>query len=154
MVDFTGHLFAENCTFLNMLGYTVFPAFTRLFYWCLVVRRGVFPITNIVELSEYVLEPLREDEEFILSQGRPRRAEAPSVLLLAPTSTRPAPESLKKIEHEYSFRAELDAAWAVVPLALSQYGEQRVLVLENPGGELPIASFKGRWKCSCFCALQ
>src|SRR6516164_10159107 len=136
MVDFTGHLFAENCTFPNMLGYTVFPAFTRLFYWCLVVRCGVFPITNIVELSEYVLEPLREDEEFILSQGRPRRAEAPSVLLLAPTSTRPAPESLKKIEHEYSFRAELDAAWAVVPLALSQYGEQRVLVLENPSGEL------------------
>jgi PAS domain S-box-containing protein len=94
-----------------------------------------FPITNIVELSEYVLEPLREDEEFILSQGRPRRAEAKSILLLAPASTRPAPESLKKIEHEYSLRAELDAAWAVVPLALSQYGEQRVLVLESPGGE-------------------
>src|SRR5215468_7661788 len=34
MADFTGHLFAANCTFLNMLGYTVFPAFTRLLYWC------------------------------------------------------------------------------------------------------------------------
>src|SRR6516162_3923326 len=135
MVDFTGHLFAENCTFLNMLGYTVFPGFTRLFYWCLVVRRGVFPITNIVELSEYVLEPLREDEEFILSRGRPRRAEAPSVLLLATTSTRPAPESLKKLEHEYLFRNELDPAWAVRPLSLSQHNDQKVLVLENPGGE-------------------
>src|SRR6516225_7119759 len=133
-----------------MLGYTVFPAFTRLFYWCLVVRCGVFPITDIVELSEYVLEPLREDEEFILSQGRPRRAEAPSVLLLAPTSTRPAPESLKKIEHEYSFRAELDAAWAVVPLALSQYGEQRVLVLENPGGELLNCLIQGPMEMQLF----
>ena len=88
-----------------------------------------------MKLSEYVLEPLREDEEFILSRGRPRRAEAPSVLLLAPASTRPAPESLKKLEHEYSFRNELDPAWAVRPLSLSQHNDQKVLVLENPGGE-------------------
>jgi hypothetical protein len=88
-----------------------------------------------VDLSQYVFEPLREDEEFILSQGRPRRSEAAPVLLLAPVSTRPELKSLKKIEHEYSFRTELDATWAVMPLALSQYSEQRVLVLENPGGE-------------------
>jgi serine/threonine protein kinase len=77
----------------------------------------------------------REDEEFILYRGHAKQAEAPSVLLLAPVSIRPALESLKKIEHEYSFRSELDATWAVRPLALSQYNEQRVLVLENPGGE-------------------
>ncbi len=88
-----------------------------------------------MELSEYLLEPLREDEEFILYRGHARHTEAPSVLLLAPVSARPAPESLKKIEHEYSFRTELDATWAVRPLALSQYNEQPVLVLENPGGE-------------------
>src|SRR5215831_18467594 len=91
--------------------------------------------TNNVELSGYALEPLREDEEFILYRGRPRRAEAPSVLLLATASTRPAPESLKKLEHEYSFRNELDPAWAVRPLSLSQHNDQKVLVLENPGGE-------------------
>jgi serine/threonine protein kinase len=89
----------------------------------------------VMELSEYLLEPLREDEEFILYRGHAQQAEAPSVLLLAPVSIRPALESLKKIEHEYSFRSELDATWAVRPLALSQYNEQRVLVLENPGGE-------------------
>jgi PAS domain S-box-containing protein len=88
----------------------------------------------VMELSEYLLEPLREDEEFILYRGHTKQAEAPSVLLLAPVSTRPALESLKKIEREYSFRSELDATWAVRPLALSQYNEQRVLVLENPGG--------------------
>src|SRR6516165_9918047 len=152
MVDFTGHLFAENCTFLNMLGYTVFPAFTRLFYWCLVVRRAVFPITNIVELSEYVLEPLREDEEFILSQGRPRRAEAPSVLLLAPTSTRPAPESLQKIDHEYSLRSELDSAWAVRPLALSERDAQISLVLEDPGGETLDGFLSGAMEMTQFLA--
>ena len=82
-----------------------------------------------------MLETLRKDGEFILYRGHARHAEAASVLLLAPASTRPAPETLKKIEYEYSFRNELDATWAVRPLALSHYEGQSVLVLENPGGE-------------------
>ncbi|HXA04479.1 MAG TPA: serine/threonine-protein kinase, partial [Bryobacteraceae bacterium] len=90
-----------------------------------------------MELSEYVLEPLRKDEEFILYRGQHRnhQVDAPSVLLLAPVSTRPAPESLKRMEHEHSLRAELDRSWAVRPLALSQLNGQMMLVLENPGGE-------------------
>lgn len=88
-----------------------------------------------VELADYVLELLREDEEFILYRGHTRQAEAASVLLLAPASTRPVPETLKKIEHEYSFRSELDQAWAVRPLAFSHYEGRSVLVLEDPGGE-------------------
>src|SRR5262249_23087651 len=70
-------------------------------------------VKDIPELSEYALEPLRRDEEFILYRGHPRQAEGPSVLLLAPVSTHPAPETLKKIDHEYSFREELDPTWAV-----------------------------------------
>src|SRR5215813_6145304 len=89
----------------------------------------------MVDLSEYVFEPLREDEEFILYRGHSKQPGAPSVLLLAPVSLRPALETLKKIEHEYSFRNELDPTWAVRPIILSQYKEQRVLVLEDPGGE-------------------
>ena len=89
-----------------------------------------------MELSKYVLEPLRKDEEFILYRGQHRnQVDAPPVLLLAPASTRPAPESLKRMEHEYSLRAELDLSWAVRPLALSQLNRQAMLVLENPGGE-------------------
>lgn len=41
----------------------------------------------------------------------------------------------KKTEHECSFRNTLDAAWARRPLAVSQYDEQRVLVLVDQGGE-------------------
>ncbi len=89
-----------------------------------------------MELSEYVLELLRKDEEFILYRGQHRnQVDAASVLLVAPVSTRPAPESLKRMEHEYSLRAELDLSWAVRPLALSQLNGQTMLVLENPGGE-------------------
>ena len=88
--------------------------------------------------SEYGLEPLRKDEEFILYRGV-RRSQGPeipaSILLLAPLSPRPAPANLKQIEHEYALRSELDPRWAVCPLAVSQHNGQTVLVLENPGGE-------------------
>ena len=88
-----------------------------------------------MELSDYVLELLRENEEFILYRGHAKHADAAPLLLLAPASTRPAPETLKKIEHEYSLRAELDATWTVRPLAPSHYNGQPVLVLANPGGD-------------------
>jgi PAS domain S-box-containing protein len=89
-----------------------------------------------VELSQYVLEALRKDGEFVLYRGEhSNQPGSPSVLLLAPASMRPAPETLKKIEHEYSLRDELDSAWAVRPLALSEQRGQTTLVLEDPGGE-------------------
>jgi len=91
---------------------------------------------DIVEISAYTRKCLREDEEFILYRARPSEAESPSVLLLIPTSIRPAFESLKKIEHEYSFRDALDITWAVRPVALFQCNGQKALVLEDPGGEL------------------
>ena len=53
-----------------------------------------------MQLSEYSLNRLRDDGEFILSRARPNQIELPSVLLLAPAATRPRPETLKKIDHE------------------------------------------------------
>ena len=89
-----------------------------------------------MEPSQRVFEPLRKDEEFVLYRGEhSNQPGSPSVLLLAPASTRPALETLRKIEHEYSLRDELDSAWAVRPLALSKQRGQTTLVLEDPGGE-------------------
>jgi hypothetical protein len=88
-----------------------------------------------VEFSEYMLEPLREDEEFTLYRGRHRnQAEVPSVLLLAPVSTHPTLETLKKIEREFSLKDELDLAWAIRPIALTQQQNRTMLVFEDPGG--------------------
>jgi serine/threonine protein kinase len=47
----------------------------------------------------------------------------------------PALAALKKIEHEYSLRDELDSAWAVRSLAVSEQRGETTLVLEDPGGE-------------------
>jgi len=54
-----------------------------------------------VDLSGYLLEPLREDGEFVLYRARAKHLELPSVLLLSPVSSRPSVETLKKIDHEY-----------------------------------------------------
>src|SRR5580700_10522050 len=91
--------------------------------------------SGIVEMSEYVRECLREDEEFILYRARASAAEVHSVLLLTPASIHPRPESLKKIEHEFSLCRDFDPTWAVRPLALSECNGQKALVLEDPGGE-------------------
>jgi PAS domain S-box-containing protein len=92
--------------------------------------------TIIVELSQYVLEALRRDEEFVLYRGEhSNQPGSPSVFLLTPASLQPALETLKKIEHEYSLRDELDSAWAVRSLALSEHRGQMALMLEDPGGE-------------------
>ena len=68
----------------------------------------------MIELSRYTLEALRKDEEFILYRGR-SQGDASGVLVLSPVLPvlqYPRSESLKRLEHEYSFREELDSTWA------------------------------------------
>ena len=84
------------------------------------------------ELADVV----RKDDEFVLYRGvHAKRRDVPSLLFLTPVSTRPTPETLEKIEHEYSLRDALNSAWAIRPVALSQHFGQSTLELEDPGGE-------------------
>jgi hypothetical protein len=62
------------------------------------------------------------------------RADASEVLVLSPVAERPAPESLKGLEHEYSLREALDPRWAARPIEMGRHGACTVLVLEDPGG--------------------
>jgi PAS domain S-box-containing protein len=57
------------------------------------------------------------------------------------------------LEHEYSLRSELDAAWAARPLALSKYKEQQALVLEDPGGQPLDRLMQGPMEISQFLRL-
>jgi len=88
-------------------------------------------------MTQFVeLETIRRDEEFVLYRGEHSDLPgSPSVLFLAPASIQPALETIKKVEYEYSLRDELDSAWAVRPLALSEHHGQMTLVLEDRGGE-------------------
>ena len=95
-------------------------------------------IAALQQLADGTRETLREDGEFVLYRDRRRNSlNAPvhSTLAVAPLREHTAPRILRRIEHEYSLRAELDPAWAVRPLALSAHQGRSVLVLEDPGGE-------------------
>lgn len=86
--------------------------------------------------SQLPLNILREDQEFILYRGEHSiRPGSASVLLLAPSPNKPSLEALKKLEHEYSLKNELDSAWAARPLAVTEHLGQTAIVLEDPGGK-------------------
>ena len=87
----------------------------------------------LIELSRYALELLRKDEEFILYRGR-RQGCASQILVLSPVAEHPTPESLKRLEHECSFREELDSRWAARPIAMVRHWDRPVLALEDSGG--------------------
>src|SRR5437588_11931740 len=84
--------------------------------------------------SEYVLESLREGAEFTLYRGRQHGNPSP-LLAIALTAEHPSPQSLRRLEHEYSLAAELDPAWAAKPLALTVHEGRTILVLRDPGGK-------------------
>src|SRR5882762_8918502 len=91
-----------------------------------------------MDLSDYTLDTLHRHGEFVLCRGRPRTGTSPhppSVLLLMLRSEHPRQESVRMLEHEHSLRAELDPAWAVPSVELTQHAGRTVLVLEDPGGE-------------------
>src|ERR1700757_222756 len=89
---------------------------------------------SMTEPSGYVLESLREGPDFTLYRGRQNGNSSP-VLAIALTAEHPSPQGLRRLEHEYSLAAELDAAWAVKPLALTLHEGRMILVLQDPGGE-------------------
>src|SRR5262245_16918922 len=99
-----------------------------------------------MEFSEYSLEPLRKDGEFVLYRGLPRtkvETSPRSILALAPIMEHPAPATVKKIEHEYSLKDDLDPAWAIRPIALTQQQSRTMLMFEDPNAE-PLDRLAGR----------
>ena len=99
----------------------------------------------MIELSRYVFETLREDEEFAFCRGRMNDGELPTILLVAPVSEHPVPAILEGLEHEYALRDELNSDWAARPLTIVRREGRPMLILEDPSGE-PLDRFLGhRW---------
>jgi PAS domain S-box-containing protein len=89
----------------------------------------------MIDLSRYVFETLRQDEEFAFCRGRKDDGDLRTILLVAPVSEHPVPGILERLEHEYSLRDELDLGWAARPLSVVRRESRPVLILEDPGGE-------------------
>jgi hypothetical protein len=87
----------------------------------------------VVELSKYEFEPLREDGAIFLYRGKSSEGQI-ELLVLSPLGERPLPESLKRLENEYSLKEDLDPSWAVQPISLATHWDRTVLILQDPGG--------------------
>ena len=85
----------------------------------------------VMDLSSYALLRLRSGD---LTLYRGSGNGVTSVLVLV--AENPSSVYLKRLEHEYSLRADLDVAWAARPAALSRCAGRFALVMEDPGGAL------------------
>src|SRR6266403_1038498 len=91
-----------------------------------------------MDLSRYVFELLRADEELALHRGRTRTPAASGgrpILLLRAVCEHPAPATIKRLGHEYSLAHELRSEWTARPVVLTEHQGRTALVLEDPGGE-------------------
>jgi hypothetical protein len=91
-------------------------------------------MASMTTLSEYVLEILHEGADFTLYRG-PTLGDQSPVLAMAVSAEQPSPQSLRRIEHEYSLAVKLDAIWGAKPLALTRHEGRKVLILHDPRGE-------------------
>src|SRR5271166_4289555 len=91
-------------------------------------------MSSIPGPSGYALVPLRVGADFTLYRGR-KQGNPSSILAVAPSAEHPSPQSLRRLEHEYSLAAALDPTWAARPLALTRHEGRTVLLLNDPGGE-------------------
>jgi hypothetical protein len=63
-------------------------------------------------VSQYMLQELRKDQEFMLYRGEHQnKPGSRSVLLLVPVFPHPALETVSKLKREYSLKDELDSEW-------------------------------------------
>ena len=85
-----------------------------------------------MDLSGYAFAILHHDEEFALWRGNATATHPTSVLVSMPTSERPSRDHIRRLEHEFAMRAELDSTWAVRPLALGPHQGRIALILDVP----------------------
>src|SRR5271165_4714735 len=97
---------------------------------------------RVIDLSRYLFEALRKDDESILYRGR-NEEEISQVLVLVPATEEPGSKSQKRLEHEYSLKEDLELAWSARPIEVSFHWDRPVLVLEDPGG-IPLDQLLGR----------
>src|SRR5258706_633000 len=91
-------------------------------------------MSSISGPSGYMFEPLREGADFTFYRGR-QQGNPPSVLEIALYPEQSSPQTLRRLEHQYSLAAELNPAWAAKPLALTRHEGRTILLLTDPGGE-------------------
>src|SRR6266436_9350742 len=85
-------------------------------------------------LSALQFDVVRRDPPFVLYRARAKGASG-TMLALAAAGPDASSAAMSRLQHEYSLRSELDAAWAVRALDLVRIDGVPMLLLEDPRGE-------------------
>ena len=93
----------------------------------------------MIELSGYAFSVLRETE---LTLYRGHQDGFDPMLLVVPVAEEPALDTVKRLEHEFALRSDLNPGWAAQPVALTRYRNQPALVLRDPGA-MPLDGLLG-----------
>jgi len=86
----------------------------------------------MIDLTKCATQELRADSAFVLYRAH-CADEGRTLLALVPRQ--PTIGNLQKLENEFALAADLDPAFAVIPIHLVPHRESMMLVLEDPGGE-------------------
>jgi len=117
-------------------------------------ERGENPRTlGPVRMTDLAAQPTERLEMLLQDEGRVFYRSVSSVdrsPLLVLAIERPTAQSLRRLQHEYAYRDELDAAWAARPLALVGDHGRSMLVLADPGGILLSRLIGEPWEISSF----
>jgi PAS domain S-box-containing protein len=110
---------------------------------------------SVPDLTQYSLERVKSDAEFVLHRGRyrgPEEASLASILVLSPVGDHPSPATLRRMQEDHVLRSTLDPAYVVRSLALRQQTDRPLLILEDrcavpldcvPGAAIEIEQFLG-----------
>jgi PAS domain S-box-containing protein len=85
------------------------------------------------DLSGYAFSPMRQGE-LTLYQGQGEGLK--SILLVSPAGEPVPRRSLDRLDHELSFKGQLDPSWAALPITLMRRDDRPALILECPGSQL------------------
>jgi PAS domain S-box-containing protein len=93
---------------------------------------------GVPDLTQYSLEPVRNDAEFVLCRGRYGGLEVganpTTILVLSPVSDHPSPATLRRMQEDITLRSTLDPAYVVRTLSLVHHQTARpTLILEDRG---------------------
>lgn len=95
-----------------------------------------------LDLSDHLLERLREDADSGLYRARDR-VTGGTMLLVLPSPRQFMSQVLERFERESRLASGLDPAWAIQPIGLGSVNGRPALILHDPGG-LPLEAMLGR----------
>jgi PAS domain S-box-containing protein len=96
---------------------------------------------SVPDLTQYSLEQVKNDAEFVLYRGRYRglgEANPTTILVLSPVTDHPSPATLRRMREDHAMRSTLDPAYVVRSLSLLHHQTARPMLILEDRGVVPL----------------